>query len=56
MRWATEELGPRLCGTMAPAALTQSASELRVKLADQQRFALEELAESRRAGHAQRPP
>jgi chromosome segregation ATPase len=47
MRLATEELWARLCGAMAPAALTQSLSELRLKLADQQRLALEELATQR---------
>ncbi len=47
MRLATEELWTRLCGTMAPAALTQSLAQLRVKLADQQRLAHQELAEQR---------
>jgi hypothetical protein len=44
MRLATEELWARLCGTMAPAALTQSLAQLRVRLADEHRLAREELA------------
>ncbi len=47
MRLATEELWVRLCGTMAPAALTQSLGQLRLKLADQNRLAQSEIAEQR---------
>ena len=45
MRLVTEELWARLCGTMAPAALTQSLGQLRLKLADQNRLAQYELTE-----------
>ncbi len=44
MRLATEELWARLCGTMAPAALTQSLAQIRLKLAEEQRLARDELA------------
>jgi hypothetical protein len=47
MRLATEELWSRLCGTMAPAALTQSLAQIRVQLADEQRLARRELAEQK---------
>ena len=47
VRLATEELWARLCGTMAPAALTQSLARIRLKLADQQRLARAELVEQR---------
>jgi hypothetical protein len=47
MRLATEELWARLCGTMAPAALTQSLAQIRVQLADEQRLARKELAEQK---------
>jgi hypothetical protein len=42
-RLATEELWARLCGTMAPASLTQSLAQIRLKLAEEQRLAREEL-------------
>ena len=44
IRLATEELWARLCGTMAPAALTQSLAQIRLKLAEEQRLARDELA------------
>ena len=47
MRLATEELWARLCGTMAPAALTQSLAQIRLQLADEQRLARQELAEQK---------
>jgi len=47
MRLATEELWARLCGSMAPAALTQSLGQIRLKLADQNRLAQAELAEQK---------
>ena len=47
MRLETEELWARLCGNMAPAALTQSLSQIRVQLADEQRLARKELAEQK---------
>jgi hypothetical protein len=39
MRLATEELWARLCGTMAPAALTQSIAQVRRRLAEQHSYA-----------------
>ncbi len=47
LRLATEEIWARLCGTMAPAALTQSLGQLRLKLSDQNRLALAEIQEKR---------
>jgi hypothetical protein len=47
MRLATEELWARLCGTMAPAALTQSLAQIRLQLADEQQLARQELAEQK---------
>src|SRR5262249_22474323 len=44
IRLATEELWARLCGTMAPAALTQSLAQLRLKLAEEQRIVRAEIA------------
>lgn len=48
LRLATEELWARLCGSMAPAALTQSLGQLRLKMAEQNRLAQGDLAEQRR--------
>jgi predicted nucleic acid-binding Zn-ribbon protein len=45
MRLATEELWSRLCGTIAPAALTQSLGEIRRQIVDQQQLAQIRLAE-----------
>lgn len=47
LRLATEELWARLCGSMAPAALTQSLGQLRLKMAEQNRLAQADLAEQR---------
>jgi chromosome segregation ATPase len=47
MRLATEELWARLCGTMAPAALTRSLAEIRGQLADQNRLVLKDMAEQK---------
>jgi DNA repair exonuclease SbcCD ATPase subunit len=44
VRLATEELWARLCGTMAPASLAQSLAQIRLKLADEQRLARDELS------------
>ncbi|HTM54390.1 MAG TPA: hypothetical protein VL175_10190 [Pirellulales bacterium] len=52
MRLATEELWARLCGTMAPAALTQSLAQLRLRLADEHRLAREELARQKAEVHS----
>ncbi|HEY2894892.1 MAG TPA: hypothetical protein VGJ16_11785 [Pirellulales bacterium] len=52
MRLATEELWARLCGTMAPAALTQSLAQLRLRLADEQRLAREELSRQKAEVHS----
>ena len=52
IRLATEELWARLCGTMAPAALTQSLSQIRLKLAEQNRFVERDLAEQKSELHA----
>jgi chromosome segregation ATPase len=46
-RLATEELWARLCGTMAPAALTQSLAQIRLKLAEEQRMARSELSQQK---------
>ncbi|HEX3726779.1 MAG TPA: hypothetical protein VHV08_11080 [Pirellulales bacterium] len=43
IRLATEELWSRLCGTMAPAALTQSLAQIRLKLAEEGRLMRDEL-------------
>jgi septal ring factor EnvC (AmiA/AmiB activator) len=47
IRLATEELWSRLCGSMAPAALTQSLARIRVELAQQHRLVRSELAEQK---------
>ena len=47
IRLATEELWARLCGTMAPAALTQSIAQVRLQLADQHRLVRAELAQQK---------
>ncbi len=47
IRLATEELWARLCGTMAPAALTRSLAQIRLKLAEEQRLSRVELAEQK---------
>ncbi|HEV3136652.1 MAG TPA: hypothetical protein VGZ26_02090, partial [Pirellulales bacterium] len=47
IRLATEELWARLCGTMAPAALTQSLAQIRLKLAEEQRLTRADLAAQR---------
>ena len=47
MRLATEELWARLCGTMAPAALTRSLGQIRLQLADQNRLAHQDLAQQK---------
>jgi hypothetical protein len=47
MRLATEELWARLCGTMAPAALTQSLAQIRLQLAAEQQLARQDLAEQK---------
>ncbi len=47
IRLATEELWARLCGSMAPATLTQSLAQIRLKLADEQRLARGELAQQK---------
>ncbi len=47
MRLATEELWARLCGTMAPAALTQSLAQIRSRLAEQSRMDQVEIAEQK---------
>ena len=47
IRLATEELWSRLCGTMAPAALTQSLAQIRLKLAEEHRLTRSELAEQK---------
>ncbi|MEX2114817.1 MAG: hypothetical protein WD845_16610 [Pirellulales bacterium] len=47
IRLATEELWARLCGSMAPAALTRSLAQIRVQLADQQRLVRSELAQQK---------
>ncbi|MBI3837550.1 MAG: hypothetical protein HY288_06420 [Planctomycetia bacterium] len=44
IRLATEELWARLCGTMAPAALTQSLAQIRLQLAEEHRLTRVELA------------
>jgi len=47
IRLATEELWARLCGTMAPAALTQSLAKIRLQLAEQHRLVRGELAQQK---------
>jgi septal ring factor EnvC (AmiA/AmiB activator) len=47
IRLATEELWARLCGTMAPAALSRSLAQIRVQLAEQQKLARAELAQQK---------
>ena len=47
IRLATEELWARLCGTMAPAALTQSIAQVRLQLADQHRLVRAEMAQQK---------
>lgn len=47
IRLATEELWSRLCGTMAPAALTQSLAQIRLKLAEEQRLARADVAQQK---------
>ena len=47
IRLATEELWTRLCGTMAPAALTQSLAKIRLQLAEQHRLVRGELAQQK---------
>lgn len=47
LRLATEEVWSKLRGEMAPAALAQSLAQARLKLADEQRLAREELAAER---------
>ncbi len=47
VRLATEELWARLCGTMAPAALAQSLTQTRLKLAEELRLQKSELAAQR---------
>jgi chromosome segregation ATPase len=47
MRLATEELWARLCGTMAPAALTRSLAQIRLQLAEEGRLAREDLAQQK---------
>ncbi len=47
IRLATEELWSRLCGTMAPAALTQSLAQIRLKLAEEQRLARADILQQR---------
>jgi hypothetical protein len=47
IRLATEELWARLCGTMAPAALTHSLAQIRLKLAEDHRLARSELAQQK---------
>jgi hypothetical protein len=51
IRLATEELWARLCGTMAPAALTQSLAQIRLKLAEERRLERAELAAQRAELH-----
>jgi hypothetical protein len=52
IRLATEELWSRLCGTMAPAALTQSLAQIRLQLSERYRLARAELAEQKSELHA----
>ena len=47
IRLATEELWARLCGTMAPAALSRSLAKIRVQLAEQQKLVRSELAQQK---------
>ncbi len=47
VRLATEELWARLCGSMAPAALTQSMAQIRLKLAEEFRLTRTEMAEQK---------
>jgi chromosome segregation ATPase len=47
LRLATEELWNRLCGSMAPAALTQSLAQTRLRLAEEYRLERSELAAER---------
>jgi len=47
IRLATEELWSRLCGSMAPAALTRSLARIRVQLADQYRLVRSELSQQK---------
>ncbi len=47
IRLATEELWARLCGSMAPAALSRSLAQIRVQLAEQQQLVRSELAQQK---------
>ena len=42
--WRPKSYGPGLCGTMAPAALTQSLAQIRLQLAEEHRLTRADLA------------